>query len=300
MGRARAGAPPALEADCRAGALRRSCRIHAVNKYSQIFSDIVADIDNQRYQQGDRIPSETELMHSYEASRGTVRKAVDMLQERGYVQKIHGKGVFVLRSGNIEFQLSGIVSFKEAHQHLGRRVSSRVAEMETVPADAQLARLLDVREKTPLLKIKRVRNIDNENVILDINYFIASLVPGLDREAAAGSIYDFIERRLGLNISYAQRVIEAQPCSEDDRRYLDLNGMDHVIVVRTTLISTMAVSSNTPSLATGWINSSSPTWPAANKRPASHSAAASRPRRFVPFAIPSLCRWPRHRLLRWR
>lgn len=214
------------------GRSARSCRIHAVNKYSQIFSDIVADIDNQRYQQGDRIPSETELMQGYEASRGTVRKAVDMLQERGYVQKIHGKGVFVLRSGNIEFQLSGIVSFKEAHQHLGRRVSSRVAEMETVPADAQLAKLLDVREKTPLLKIKRVRNIDNENVILDINYFVASLVPGLDREAAAGSIYEFIEQRLGLNVSYARRVIEAQACNDDDRRYLDLNGMDHVIVVK--------------------------------------------------------------------
>ena len=32
-------------------------------------------------------PSETELMKQYEASRGTVRKAVDLLQERGYVQK---------------------------------------------------------------------------------------------------------------------------------------------------------------------------------------------------------------------
>ena len=203
-----------------------------VNKYTQIFSDIVADIDNQRFLQGDKIPSESELMQSYEASRGTVRKAVDMLQERGYVQKIHGKGVFVLRPGSIEFQLNGIVSFQEANQRLGRKVLSRVAEMETVPADAHLARLLAVREKTPLLKIKRVRNIDNENVILDINYFVASLVPGLTREIAAGSIYEFVEHQLGLNISYAQRIIEAQACTEDDRRYLDLNGMDHVIVVK--------------------------------------------------------------------
>ena len=35
-------------------------------------------------------------MKQYEASRGTVRKAVDLLQERGYA-KIHGKGVFVLK-----------------------------------------------------------------------------------------------------------------------------------------------------------------------------------------------------------
>jgi len=203
-----------------------------VNKYSQIYSDIVADIDNQRYRQGDRIPSETELMSSYQASRGTVRKAVDMLQERGYVQKIHGKGVFVLKPGNIEFQLNGIVSFEEVNQRLGRKVSSRVAEMVTLPASPDLARMLDVPEKTPLIKIKRVRCIDNENIILDINYFVASLVPGLTDDVAAGSIYRYLEQELGLHISYAQRIIEAQPCSADDRRYLDLNGMDHVIVVK--------------------------------------------------------------------
>ncbi|WP_047237788.1 GntR family transcriptional regulator, partial [Chromobacterium subtsugae] len=58
-----------------------------MNKYHQIYSEIIADIDNQRFAQGDKIPSESELMRSYEASRGTVRKAVDLLQERGYVQK---------------------------------------------------------------------------------------------------------------------------------------------------------------------------------------------------------------------
>lgn len=203
-----------------------------MNKYTQIFSDIAADIDNRRYQQGDRIPSEAELMQGYDASRGTVRKAVDLLQERGYVQKIHGKGVFVLKPSHIEYQLSGIVSFKEAHQHLGRRVVTRVVETSTVAADARLARLLSVAEGTPLLHIKRVRNIDDENVILDVNYFVAELVPGLSGNVAEGSIYEYLEGTLGLHISYAQRFIEAQPSSDDDRRYLDLHGMDHVIVVK--------------------------------------------------------------------
>ena len=52
--------------------------------------------------------------------RGTVRKAVDLLQERGYVQKIHGKGVFVLKRKNIEFNFGGIVSFQEENERLGR------------------------------------------------------------------------------------------------------------------------------------------------------------------------------------
>ncbi|WP_047248676.1 trehalose operon repressor [Chromobacterium subtsugae] len=203
-----------------------------MNKYHQIYSEIIADIDNQRFAQGDKIPSESELMRSYEASRGTVRKAVDLLQERGYVQKIHGKGVFVLKPGNIEFQLSGIVSFQEMNERMGRQVASAVVELAPAQVNSVLHKTMRLAEGTPLTRIKRVRNIDGENVILDINHFVAELVPGLSREVAAGSIYRYIEQTLGLTISYAQRTIEAQPCNDDDRRYLDLNGMDHVIVVK--------------------------------------------------------------------
>lgn len=58
------------------------------------------------------------------------------------------------------------------------------------------------------------------------------------------SIYKYIEKELGLHISYSQRVIEVQPCTDDDRKYLDLNGTDYVVVVKTLLIYMMGVSSN--------------------------------------------------------
>ena len=58
-----------------------------MSKYEQIYTEISNSIDNRQLKEGCKIPSETELMKQYEASRGTVRKAVDLLQERGYVQK---------------------------------------------------------------------------------------------------------------------------------------------------------------------------------------------------------------------
>ncbi|WP_350601762.1 GntR family transcriptional regulator, partial [Pseudomonas sp. 65/3-MNA-CIBAN-0223] len=76
-------------------------------------------ITTERLQRGTRLPSETELMDAYQASRGTVRRAIEQLQERGFAQKIHGKGTFVLSPNPIEFQLGGIVSFHETHADLG-------------------------------------------------------------------------------------------------------------------------------------------------------------------------------------
>jgi GntR family trehalose operon transcriptional repressor len=202
------------------------------SKCTQIYQGILNEISSGRLQHGDRLDSENTLSEHHQASRSTVRKALDLLQERGYVQKIQGKGMFVLSPDNIEFNLGGIVSFQEVNQMLGRTVQTTVAEFTALRADARLAALLQIETGERVDHIKRVRNIDGENVILDLNDFVSELIPGLDRDIAAASIYHYIEHQLGLKISYAQRVIEAQPCNELDRHYLDLKGTDHVIVVR--------------------------------------------------------------------
>ena len=67
-----------------------------MSKYNQIYTDLLASITTERLQRGTRLPSETELMDTYQASRGTVRRAIEQLQDRGFAQKIHGKGTFVL------------------------------------------------------------------------------------------------------------------------------------------------------------------------------------------------------------
>lgn len=203
-----------------------------MSKYETIYNAIIKQIEGGKLKEGDKIPSETELMAQFDASRGTVRKAVDLLQERGYVQKIHGKGVFVLRKKNIEFRLGGIVSFKEEYERLNRDIVTKVVEMQKLSADKAVAKLLNVKRKTKVDLIKRVRNIDGENVILDVNYFVSDIIPDLTEETVQASVYQYIEQTLRLQISYAHRVIEAQPCTEEDRKYLDLNGTDYVIVVK--------------------------------------------------------------------
>ena len=43
-----------------------------MSKYEQIYTEISNSIDNRQLKEGCKIPSETELMKQYEASRGTV------------------------------------------------------------------------------------------------------------------------------------------------------------------------------------------------------------------------------------
>lgn len=203
-----------------------------MSKYNQIYTNLLANITTERLQRGTRLPSETELMDAYQASRGTVRRAIEQLQERGFAQKIHGKGTFVLSPNPIEFQLGGIVSFHETHADLGDDVHTDVVEFTQFPLEGSLLQHIEAEPGTLITRIKRVRRIGGKRVILDINHFVDELIPGLTEEIAKGSIYEYIEGQLGLSISFAQRVIEAQQCSKDDRQYLDLDGQGHVIVIK--------------------------------------------------------------------
>ena len=202
-----------------------------MSKYNEIYTDLLASITTERLQRGARLPSEAELMGRYQASRGTVRKAIELLQERGFVQKFHGKGAFVLSPTPIELQLGGIVSFQEIHPCLGTDVSTEVVEFTELPLQGGLLEHLQAPAGSRIIRIKRLRRIDGKRVILDINHFLAELIPGLNRQIAQQSIYAYIEQVLKLKISYAQRSIEALPRGQDDQQWLDLDGQSHVIVV---------------------------------------------------------------------
>lgn len=201
-------------------------------KYRQIYERLAERMKTGEYAAESKLPSETELMHEYDASRGTVRKALDLLQEHGYVRKHHGKGVFVLRRDQIEFQFNGIVSFSEVYASLlGRSIQTSVASFEDIEAPTWLVDRMDLTPGTRMYRIERVRNFDGEDVILDVNYFVKDLVPGLTKEIAKRSIYEYIEQELGLQISYAKRKIAAEDVTELDRLRLDLHDYEYVIVI---------------------------------------------------------------------
>lgn len=65
------------------------------HRYVQIARQIRAMIDNGEYQPGRVIPSEAYLIQHYGVARGTVRSAIHVLEQLGYLDVVHAKGTFV-------------------------------------------------------------------------------------------------------------------------------------------------------------------------------------------------------------
>jgi GntR family transcriptional regulator of arabinose operon len=75
-------------------------------KYEQIYRAIEHDIQSGRWKQGDRLPSEAQLVRHFGASRITVGRAVRDLQRAGLVERRAGSGTYVKRA-----ESAGALSF---------------------------------------------------------------------------------------------------------------------------------------------------------------------------------------------
>ena len=62
--------------------------------YEQVKEAIKLKIEQKEWKENTRVPSETELMKIYEVSRVTVRNALALLVDEGYLEKKQGIGTF--------------------------------------------------------------------------------------------------------------------------------------------------------------------------------------------------------------
>ena len=62
--------------------------------YQQVISDLEKKIKTEM-KPNDRLPSERQLLKEYGVSRNTIRLALNDLEERGVIYRLHGKGTFV-------------------------------------------------------------------------------------------------------------------------------------------------------------------------------------------------------------
>lgn len=63
-------------------------------KYVQLMADLKEKILSGEIQPGEKIPSENILAAQYQVSRQTVRKAIAIMENEGYVYAEHGRGTF--------------------------------------------------------------------------------------------------------------------------------------------------------------------------------------------------------------
>ena len=203
-----------------------------MKKYKQLFKQLERDILGEKYQLGDFLPSEHQLMEIYQVSRDTVRKALALLQEEGLIEKVRGQGSKVVKQEQLDFPVSNLTSYQELVAQHQLQSKTNVISLDKITVDKKLSKTTGFPEYRLVWRIVRQRVVDNIASVLDIDYLDKSLVPDLTREIGEHSIYSYLEETLKLNIAYARKEITIDHVSDQDQILLDIGRDQHVVAVK--------------------------------------------------------------------
>ena len=170
-------------------------------KYEMIAEEIQKKIKDGTYPPDTRLPQEMEMCKIYDASRITIREAMELLVAKGLITKRRGAGTFVKAvapgmTDQVGFSKSGQFSGFSKDQ-AGRKVSSDVHEFGLKKASKEVAEKLQVAENAFVCYICRTRLVDGKPYVVEYTYMPTDFITGITEDVVKSSIYSYLENDLG-------------------------------------------------------------------------------------------------------
>jgi GntR family transcriptional regulator len=171
-------------------------------RYLKVRDYVAQAITRGEWNPGDAIPTEAQLSKIHDVSIGTVRKAMDILVAEGLVDRKHGKGTFVRRSG---FATPLFRFFGHVSQNGTILVPhGRVAERRKMTPPPEVRAALELKPGQDGIRMKRVRVRDEHIFLAEDIWVSAELFDGIldiDADAFEPLLYPTYESNFGIVIS---------------------------------------------------------------------------------------------------
>jgi GntR family transcriptional regulator len=181
--------------------------------HSQLEVGLAHLIRSGQVPPGAVLPGELDLAAELGLSRHTVRHALGVLSAQGMLNRERGRGTTVIPpSANrvTERSLDSFYAFAWEVSARGLEQQSRILEVATIVAPADLAERLALGPNRDVKRIARLRTASGEPLTIETTYLPLALADCLSTEVLErGSVYDQLERSLGVRVTMAQEKIAA-------------------------------------------------------------------------------------------
>ncbi|ARK29775.1 GntR family transcriptional regulator [Halalkalibacter krulwichiae] len=193
----------------------------------QIRNIIEKEINEGHYQ--NKIPSERDLMERFSVSRTTIREAITALVNEGVLKKVHGKGTFISEQSPVQEWLSSLNSFTETVKNMGMEPGTKLLKCGIV---SNQSHIIDMLETDEIYRIERLRFSDSIPTAIERHHYnkeigLALAKYDLNRE----TIYDLIEKNLGVELNEAEQFISCKEVSDEDAHLLEVKTGSSILYV---------------------------------------------------------------------
>lgn len=197
--------------------------------YLQIAEDIRNKINTGELKENARIPTEAELSQSYQVSRITIRKALEILEDAEIVVRRQRLGTFV-SAKKVSRSLNCFMGFTKSCELSGKKGETRLLSAELVRAMPSDIKRLHLKEDDKIISIRRLRYCDGEPVILEENHFPKQYAYLL-AEDLNGSLHEILRER-GVDLSNGSKTIGVCYATREEARLLKIKENDALIISR--------------------------------------------------------------------
>ena len=186
----------------------------------QLAEELRNRIQAGEWEPGERMPSEPDLARMRLVSRSSVRAAITLLEEEGYVSRRHGSGTYVTHRPALANDLGrnfGVSSLIAGTGMVPGTVEETVAAL---PAPGWVAEALGVDVAEPVSTLRRVRTADGRRVVDSTDWCRVEHL-GPSEMPADGSVYAALAGR-GMAIAHGVAQLTPGNAEREVARRLDV------------------------------------------------------------------------------
>ena len=212
--------------------------------FRQIADQLRATIQNGRLSEGDRLPSEAQLIDHYGVARMTIRNALQLLEGEGLTRAEHGRGVYVRRKPPVRriasdrfarrHRKEGKAAFLAESEQAGAIPDVDLIKVNELPATPEMSQRLN--HVGPVIVRSRRYSLDGVPVETATSYIPADIgrgTPIADPNPGPGGIYARLEE-LGHTLErFTEEVTARMPTEAEARLLAMVPGVPVFRLVRT-------------------------------------------------------------------
>ena len=150
----------------------------------------------------------------------TLRRAIDVLQARGYIYSVPSKGLFVAEPRMV--RTSDVTSLSEVLRHRGNNPKTKLHLADRIHATDEVAKALGLRKGDWVYRIEQSFFDADVAMATETAYIPAELAPGLLEQDLAASLSSILANNYEKPILRVQYRVRAVIPEEKFRERLDL------------------------------------------------------------------------------
>jgi GntR family transcriptional regulator len=204
-------------------------------KYAVLVNTIQERIAGGAYAPGSKLPSETELIQEFGASRPIVVRALEILKTDGWIDSHQGKGRFVRARQAMRGRQLPRYAAELLDEHEGATArTEKLLSAGPVLAPPRAAEALNLAEGTPIVARSRLILDDARPVELSTTYLSVELASGTEVGKAApidGSLLRHVARVKGVEFDHAGQGISARHPTAEEAKQLRVRRLDVVLTL---------------------------------------------------------------------